>query len=79
MLQPQSAELEICRIHHQKLLSKFGIDIVDERIINDTTLRLNPDEVKLLYNNASYLIAMSVVDFANNNPIYQLFSLLYRC
>ncbi|MCI9050764.1 MAG: S8 family peptidase [Lachnospiraceae bacterium] len=48
----------------KKLLSKFGIDIVDERIINDTTLRLNPDEVKLLYNNASYLIAMSVVDFA---------------
>lgn len=48
----------------KKLLSKFGINIMDERIINDTTLRLNPDEVKLLYNNASYLIAMSVIDFA---------------
>ena len=51
-------------IETKKLLSKFGIHIVDERIIDGTTLRLNPDEAKLLYNNASYLIAMSVVDFA---------------
>jgi hypothetical protein len=51
-------------IDTKKLLSKFGINIVDERIIDGTTLRLNPDEVKLLYNNASYLIAMSVTDFA---------------
>ena len=46
------------------LLSKFGINIVDARIINDTTLRLNPDEAKLLYDNASYLIAMSITDFS---------------
>lgn len=51
-------------IETKKLLSKFGIHIVDELIIDGTTLRLNPDEAKLLYNNASYLIAMSVVDFA---------------
>jgi hypothetical protein len=51
-------------IDTKKLLSKFGINIVDERIIDGTTLRLSPDEVKLLYNNASYLIAMSVTDFA---------------
>lgn len=51
-------------IETKKLLSKFGIHIVDERIIEGTTLSLNPDEVKLLYNNASYLIAMSVTDFA---------------
>lgn len=51
-------------IETKKLLSKFGIHIVDERIINGTTLRLNPDEARLLYNNASYLIAMSVTDFA---------------
>lgn len=48
----------------KRLLAKFGINIVDERIINETTLRLNPDEVKLLYNNASYLIAMGVTDFS---------------
>jgi len=51
-------------IETKKLLSKFGIHIVDERIIDETTIRLNPDEAKLLYNNASYLIAMSVTDFA---------------
>jgi len=51
-------------IETKKLLSKFGINIVDERIIDGTTLRLDPDEAKLLYNNASYLIAMSVTDFA---------------
>lgn len=48
----------------KRLLPKFGIDIVDDRIIDGTTLRLNPDEVKLLYNNASYLIAMGVTDFS---------------
>lgn len=48
----------------KRLLAKFGINIVDERIIDETTLRLNPDEVKLLYNNASYLIAMGVTDFS---------------
>lgn len=51
-------------IETKKLLSKFGIYIVDERMIDGTTLRLNPDEAKLLYNNASYLIAMSVTDFS---------------
>ena len=51
-------------IETKKLLSKFGIHIVDERIIDGTTLRLNPDEAKLLYNRASYLIAMSVTDFS---------------
>lgn len=51
-------------IETKKLLSKFGIHIVDERIIDSTTLRLHPDEAKLLYNNASYLIAMSVTDFS---------------
>ena len=51
-------------IETKELLSKFGIHIVDERIIDGTTLRLNPDEAKLLYNNASYLISMSVTDFS---------------
>ena len=51
-------------IDTKRLLSKFGINIVDERIIDGTTLRLNPDEVKLLYNNAAYVIAMGVTDFS---------------
>ena len=51
-------------IETKKLLSKFGIHIVDERIIDGTTLRLTPDEARLLYNHASYLVAMSVTDFS---------------
>ena len=51
-------------VETKKLLSKFGIYIGDESIIDGTTLRLNPDEARLLYNNASFLIAMSVTDFS---------------
>ena len=51
-------------IDTKTLLSKFDIHIIDERIIDETTLRLTPDEAKLLYNHASYLIAMSVTDFS---------------
>ena len=36
-------------------------------IIDGTTLRLTPDEAKLLYNNASYLVAMSLTDFSEIN------------
>ena len=49
------------------LLRKFGINIVDDRIIDDTTLMLTHDESRLLYNNASYLIAMSLTDFSEIN------------
>ncbi len=54
-------------VETKRLLSKFGINIVDDRIIDETTLRLNPDEAKLLYNNASYLVAMSLTDFTKIN------------
>lgn len=54
-------------VETKKLLAKFGINIVDDRIIDGTTLRLTPDEAKLLYNNASYLVAMSLTDFAEIN------------
>lgn len=46
------------------LLQKFGINIFDDRIIDETTLRLNPDEIDLLLNQAPYLIAMDVKNFA---------------
>lgn len=51
-------------VETKELLEKFGIHIVDDRIINKTTLKLTPDEAKLLYNHASYLVAMSLTDFA---------------
>lgn len=46
------------------LLRKFGIDIVSAKMIDDTTLRLTPDEIQLLLNHAPYLIAMNVSDFS---------------
>lgn len=48
----------------KQLLQKFGINIFDDRIIDDTTLRLNPTELELLLNHAPYLIAMDVKNFA---------------
>ena len=48
----------------KQLLQKFGITIFDDRIIDDTTLRLNPTELELLLNHAPYLIAMDVKNFA---------------
>ena len=54
-------------VETKKLLAKFGINIVDDRIIDGTTLRLTPDEAELLYNNASYLVAMSLTDFSEIN------------
>jgi len=54
-------------VETKKLMAKFGINIVDDRIIDGTTLRLTPDEAKLLYNNASYLVAMSLTDFSEIN------------
>lgn len=46
------------------LLRKFGIDIVSAKMIDDTTLRLSPDEIQLLVNHAPYLIAMNISDFS---------------
>ena len=44
------------------LLSKLGIDMINAKTIDDTTIRLNPDEIKLLKEKAPYLIAMKVRD-----------------
>lgn len=51
-------------IETKALLKKFGINIYDDQIIDETTLRLNPDEIQILLNKASYLIAMNVTDLA---------------
>lgn len=47
-----------------ELLRKFGIDMVSAKMIDETTLRLDPGEIEILQNNASYLIAMYVKNFA---------------
>ena len=51
-------------VETKKLLAKFGINILETRIIDGTTILLSPDEAKLLYSKAPYLIAMSVTDFS---------------
>lgn len=51
-------------INTKELLSKFGIDMINAKMIDDTTLRLTPDEMRLLQEHAPYLIAMSVSDIS---------------
>lgn len=46
------------------LLSNFGIDMIDAKMIDETTLRLDRNEIEMLQNNAPYLIAMHVRDLA---------------
>lgn len=48
----------------QRLFSKFGIKLTNRNMIDETTLRLSKEEIELLQSNASYLIAMSVVNFS---------------
>ena len=48
----------------QVLFNKLGIPLTNGKMIDETTLRLNQNEIEILQNNASYLIAMNVVDFS---------------
>lgn len=47
-----------------ELLEKIGINMINAKMIDETTLRLDPYEIDILLDNAPYLIAMSVRDFA---------------
>lgn len=47
-----------------KLLSRFGIDMINAKMIDETTLRLTKDEIDLIQDKAPYLISMSVKDFS---------------
>ncbi len=46
----------------EKILKKVGINITPDKIINDNTLLLYPDEIRLLQSKAPFLIAMAVED-----------------
>jgi len=50
------------------LLNEIGIDMINAKVIDDTTIRLDPDEIKLLKENAPYLIAMEVHDLRKVTP-----------
>lgn len=55
-----------------ELLSRFGIDMINAKMIDETTLRLEPREIEILQNHAPYLIAMHVNDFSEialNDPL----------
>lgn len=47
----------------KELLSKIGITIFDDRIIDGTTLQLNPVDARKLKSKAPYLISMGLTDF----------------
>lgn len=47
-----------------ELLSKFGIDMINAKMVDDTTLRLTPLEIKILQDKAPYLISMNVRDLS---------------
>lgn len=47
-----------------ELLSKLGINMINAKMIDDTTLRLEKEEIDILCDKAPYLVAMSVRDFA---------------
>lgn len=50
-------------IETKTLLKKFGIDILNHKIIDGTTLLLDAGQMQTLYKKAPYLIAMEVADF----------------
>ena len=54
-------------IETKELLKKFGIDVLESKIIDGTTLLLNPGQMQTLYQKAPYLISMSVTDFTKIN------------
>lgn len=51
-------------IKTKDLLSKFGIIMFDAKMIDETTIRLDPDELKILKSKAPYLIAMATCDIS---------------
>jgi hypothetical protein len=51
-----------------ELLNNLGIDMIDAKVIDDTTIRLDPDELKILREKAPYLIAMKTHDLREMAP-----------
>jgi len=47
------------------LLKKIGINIMSNRILDDQTVFLDEEQVKLLFEKAPYLVSMATVDWLN--------------
>lgn len=68
-----SEEISIVTIYKtdiktKDLLSSLGIDMIEAKIIDETTVRLNPDELKVLLEKAPYLVAMKTHDLSKMIP-----------
>lgn len=55
-------------IETKDLLSRYGISIYDDRILDDTTLRLHRDELQMLIDRAPYLVSMQLTDMREIPP-----------
>lgn len=51
-----------------ELLSSLGIGMIEAKVIDETTVRLDPDEIKILKEKAPYLIAMKTRDLSKMIP-----------
>lgn len=51
-------------IDTRSLLEKIGIDVINTQMLDETTIRLTPNEIKLVQTNYPYLISMNVKDFS---------------
>lgn len=51
-------------VRTQKLLTDIGINILSNRIMDDTTILLRPDELEILKSKAPFLISMAVSDLS---------------
>lgn len=56
----------------KQLMLKFGVEVDDYRIYNQTTLRLTVDEIQKLQRNAPYLISMGFTDINEIPPVSEL-------
>lgn len=55
-------------IETKELLSRYGIAIYDDRILDDTTLRLHRGELQTLMDKAPYLVSMHLTDLREIPP-----------
>jgi len=51
-------------VNTRKLLGQFGIDVINAQMLDETTIRLRPNEIRIIQENLPYLIAMDVKDFS---------------
>ena len=56
------------RTDTKMLLKKLGIDILTSRILDDQTVFLDENQMKLLFERAPYLVSMATVDLAELSP-----------